>query len=226
MGVVCANCGVKTLRAESAGVTTREDLGCDSCGASLRSLNPTVVECGWCKATNRRNEVDHCERCGGPLPALPGQNPGPAPPPVPRELPSGYRWRTLLWNNVMALMGAAFVLVFFWTIIFPLIGIPLWYFGHRKAKRWLLALEQGSPARGELTKVALDRSQARNEKNPWRIEYTFKLSDGSVVESFCEAWDPSHAERKAGDVVWVVFAYEKEGQDRGEPASAIWPPLH
>ena len=215
--VICAACGAATPEAEAHGAAP----GCRSCGAPLRALEPLVVQCGWCQASNRRDHTQDCVRCGGPLPPLPGGQPGPRPPGTPRFLPAGYRWRVLLWKNVPAFIGAMFVIVFCWSVIFPLIGAPIWYFAHRKGKRWLLALESGRATRARLTRVALDHSQSDNGKHPWRIEYGFDLHEGGTAEGYCEAWDPVNGDRRAGDAVWVVYA--KDG--RGQLASAIWPPL-
>jgi hypothetical protein len=141
-------------------------------------------------------------------------------------LPQGYRWRVLLWHNVPAFIGAVFVIVFFWSVIFPLIGAPLWYFAHRKGKRWLLALETGRATRARLTRVALDHSQSSNGQHPWRIEYSFDLHEldlheQGTGEGFCEAWDAINGQRQVGDAVWVVYAKD----ERGHLASALWPPL-
>jgi hypothetical protein len=216
--VICANCGSATRDERADGVAP----GCGSCGAPLRVLEPMVVGCGWCHAENRRDQTASCARCAGPLPPLPGGEPGPRPPDAPRGLPAGYRWRVLLWKNVQALIGAAFVIVFFWSVIFPLIGAPLWYFGHRKARRWLFALETGRATRARLTRVAVDHSQSDNGKHPWRIEYDFDLHEQGTGKGFCEAWDPVNGRRRADDVVWVVYARD----DTGHLASALWPPLH
>jgi len=215
--VICGNCGSATPESSADGVAP----GCKGCGAALRVLQPMVVECGWCHASNQRHQTADCQRCGGPLPALPGGEPGPRPPETPRVLPKGYRWRVLLWKNVMAFIGATFVLIFFWAVIFPIIGAFLWYYGHRKGKRWLLALETGRATRGRLTSVALDYSQSSNNKHPWRIEYSFDRHEGGEGTGFCEAWDPINGQRNVGDAVWIVYAKDEE-----HLASAIWPPLH
>lgn len=214
---ICANCGAATPDAAADGASP----GCHCCGAPLRALEPLAVQCGWCHAQNRRDQTATCARCSGPLPPLPNGQPGPRPPDAPRVLPQGYRWRVLLWNNVTAFIGAAFVVVFFWSVIFPLIGAPLWYFGHRKGKRWLLALETGRATSARITRVALDRSQSSNGKHPWRIEYRFDLREHETADGFCEAWDPINGERHAGDAIWVVYVKD----DGGYLASAVWPPL-
>ncbi len=215
--VICARCGGENPQPDDEEVAP----GCLGCGAPLRVLEPMVVDCGWCQAHNQRDQTAHCHRCGGPLPALPGGEPGARPPEVPRVLPKGYRWRVLLWKNVMAFIGMMFSTVFVWSVIFPIIGIPLWYFGHRKGKRWLHALINGRATRGRLTSVALDYSQTHNNKHPWRIEYSFDRHEGGEGQGFCEAWDPINGDRSVGDAVWVVYATD-EG---GHLASAIWPPL-
>jgi hypothetical protein len=215
--VICANCGCATPEAHAGGPAP----GCQSCGAPLRALEPLVVQCGWCQASNRRDQTATCGRCGGPLPALPGGDPGPRPPQVPRVLPQGYRWRTLLWKNIHSMIGASFVVLFFWTLLLPLIGLPLWYFGHRKGKRWLLALQTGRATRARLTRIELDVKQSINHQHPWRIEYGFDLHEGDTGQGYCEAWDEINGKRQVGDALWVVYARD----DEGYLASAIWPPL-
>jgi hypothetical protein len=211
--VICGFCGEDT--------PVGDGLSCDDCGAPLQVLEPLVVTCGWCRTPNERHLQAVCRSCGGHLPALPTGNPGRRPPAVPRELPKGYRRRVLLWWNVLSTIGAAFVVIFFWSVIFPIIGAPMWYFGHRKGKRWLHALQHGRATRGVLTRIARDRSQKRNGVSPWRIEYRYDLHDGTSKEGFVEAWDPTHGQRSEGDGVWVVY-----GALDGAEVSAIWPPLY
>ncbi len=211
--LVCRACGGASRRDPSH--------LCEHCAAPLQVLEPLFVDCGWCGTANPRHETAACRSCGGPLPPLPTGQPGPRPPETPRALPPGYRWRVLLWKNTMAFIGAAFVIVFCWSVIFPIIGAPLWYFGHRKAKRWLAALEHGTATRGRLTKVALDLTQSHNNAHPWRIEYAYDLADGTTGTGFVEAWDKVNGARHAGDGVWVVV-----GELDGVAVSAIWPPLH
>ena len=154
------------------------------------------------------------------MPALPGGDPGPRPPDVPRTLPRGYENRIRYWKNVYVLIGFFFTIVFFWTIIFPLIGIPLWIVGRKKAKSKLAALRQGNPTRGWITSCEVDTSQTINNRHPWRIVYGFKLLDGQKSSGVAIGWDPINQKRKVGDVMWIVFT---EGSP---PQSAIWPPIH
>ena len=211
--IICAFCGEDTA--------VGDGLSCDDCGAPLQVLEPLVVTCGWCRSPNERHLRADCRSCGGHLPALPTGSPGRRPPSVPRVLPKGYARRVLWQWNVVAFIGSMFVVVFFWSVIFPIIGAPMWYFGHRKGKRWLHALQHGRATRGTLTKVARDYSQKRNGVSPWRIEYRFDRHDGTEGTGFCEAWDPGHSARQPGNGVWVVYAELDH-----TPVSAIWPPLY
>ncbi len=191
---------------------------CATCGGPVDVLEPWVVECGWCSSSNRRDETATCKSCGGPLPGIPGGHPGPRPPDAPRELPKGYRWRTLLWKNTLALIGAIFTVFFCWTAIFALIGIPLWIYGHRKGQRWLEALEQGTPTRGTLRSVELDRSQSINNVHPYELTIDYETAEGTQ-QGTIEAWDRSHGQRPPGEQMWVVHV-------PGEPKHfAVWPPL-
>jgi hypothetical protein len=181
-------------------------------------LEPFAVACGFCHADNRRDQRDHCERCGGPLPSLPRGNPGPPPPAWPRALPPGYETRERYTRNVFVMVGIIFTIPFFWTVIFPLIGIPLWIHGKRKAHRKLRALVYGVPTRGRLLSCTLDTTQQINGRNPWLLRYSFETARG-VLEGSLNAWDDAHRHRSPGDVLWVVAV-------EGEPdTNAIWPPL-
>jgi hypothetical protein len=210
--VICGTCGAETDGPPAT--------GCHACGAPLRVLEPMVTDCGWCGRSNHREQTAHCVACGGPLPALPGGEPGPRPPDVPRALPDGYAQRVRLWKNVLVMLGLMFTLVFFWTVVFPLIGLPMLWWGNRKATDQLDALVGGRGTRGRIVKVAKDPSQSINGRNPWRIDFAYDLHDGSSAAAWCHAWDPISADRHAGDAVWVVY-----GERDGRRTAAIWPPL-
>ena len=209
-GTICGHCGARTAVDASA--------ECGHCGASVRLLEPLAVECGWCGASNRRDLTDACRQCGGPLPSLPGGNPGPRPPEPVRRLPEGYAMRVQLWKNVFVLIGVMFVCVFFWTILFPIIGAFLWIKGARDARNKLDALRTGLATRGQIKSIQLDTTQHINHRNPWRIEYTYDTPKGPLAGA-CTAWDPSSVQRRVGDVVWVVFVPGRHD------AHAIWPPI-
>lgn len=206
--MICARCGVETP----------DDVGgsCVGCGAPVVVLEPLVVKCGWCSTDNRRHETAHCRTCGGPLPSLPGGDPGPRPPEPPRELPRGYAVRIYLTGNVDVILGAVFALVFFWTVIFGVVGVAFFWRGWTRATGWLTALRAGRATGGVITDVQLDFDQYINDTHPWKIAYTFERADGGTGEGFVTVWDPSSAKRRAGDAVWVVY----QGA-----ASSIWPPL-
>lgn len=185
----------------------------------MRLLEPLVVDCGWCAASNRRDQTADCVRCGGPLPAIPGGQPGPRPPDVPRKLVKEYEDRIKIWKNVEVLIGAIFTLCFFWTIIFPIIGIILWKKGADRAARQLAALQHGTPTRGRLLSVQIDTTQAINNQHPWRIDYEFDTYNSGVQRGTCSAWDKISDRRKPGDVLWVVYSETNPSQN------AIWPPI-
>jgi len=208
--VVCGHCGALTPADANA--------QCMYCGAGIRLLEPLAVDCGWCSASNRRDLTDTCRQCGGPLPSLPGGNPGPRPPDPPRQLPPGYPMRVQLWKNVFVLLGVVFVCCFFWAIIFPIIGAFLWIKGARDARNKLDALRDGVATRGRIASIQVDTTQHINRRHPWRIDYEYDTYDGPAMGA-CTAWDPSSVQRRIGDVLWVVFV-----PGRSE-ATAIWPPI-
>ncbi len=93
------------------------------------------LPCSWCETLNRDPGRTNCVNCGGPLPALPaapGETPTRPPPPAPREVPLAYRRRVLLWKNVGVWIGLMFTIPFCWTLLFPLIGIPIGVIAYRR----------------------------------------------------------------------------------------------
>lgn len=206
--VICGHCGIET--ADDVGGT------CPGCGAPLTMLEPLVVQCGWCGTDNPRDELTHCRSCGGLLPSLPGGDPGPRPPAVPRELPAGYALRVRWTGNVDVMIGLVFTVLFFWTVIFGVVGVMLFQRGWKRADGWLAALRSGRATGGVLAEVIVDTSQHVNNVHPWKLTYTYERADGTIGEGFVTVWDPSSARRHAGDAIWVVY----EGE-----ASSIWPPL-
>lgn len=207
---VCRFCGVLTPITHQA--------RCIGCDGAIELLEPLAVECGWCDASNRRDLTDKCVRCGGPLPALPGGNPGPTPPPAPRMLPADYPGRIRYWKNVEVLIGIVFTIVFCWSVVFPIIGIVLWTRGSRRAEQKLRALRYGHLTRGRITSIEVDMSQHINHQHPWTIAFEFDTPHGPG-HGACTAWDPFNARRSRGDVLWVAYT------SMGENEAAIWPPI-
>lgn len=184
----------------------------------MRLMGPCIIRCGWCGTSNRRDEKGSCVSCGGHLPPAPHGDAGPEPPRPPRALPSGYTWRVMVWQNVFVLIGAICTVALSWTVIFPLVGIPLWIYGHRKARRQLKALIAGDSVRGKLTVIETDYSQVINGRHPWRLKFEYETPDGTRPGT-TTAWDEVHGERKPGEELWVVYV-------PGEPGvHSIWPPL-
>lgn len=140
------------------------------------------------------------------------------PPPAPRTLPKAYLWRKRLTGNVLMIIGLIFCLPFCWTLIFPLIGLPMIYFGWRSAERKITALQNGEVAEGTLLFVRQDTSTTFNGEHPWKLAYGFKTPRGRF-EGQCLSWDHLDALRERGEPVRVVYV---PGQE--ESLNALWPP--
>jgi hypothetical protein len=123
------------------------------------------------------------------------------------------------WKNVMVILGATFTVVFCWSVLFPLIGMPLWCLGRRKAERQLPALSIGSAVEGTITRVFLDRSETMNGEHPWQLDYQFETPAGTQTGSVA-SWDPLTGRREAGERVWAVFDRAPD-----HTASSLWPPV-
>ncbi|MFT4979052.1 MAG: hypothetical protein ACI8S6_004962, partial [Myxococcota bacterium] len=104
----------------------------------------------------------------------------------------------MLWKNVLVIIGALFSIVFCWTLIFPLIGIPMWIIGHRRAQAKLSALQFGAVGQAELVDVSRDTSVTINGRSPWRLDYTFADAHGGIHEGWAHSWQASHSRRTPG----------------------------
>lgn len=177
--------------------------------------------CGWCGSACLDPMISHCASCGGPLPLPRAQEGalielGPPPPPAPRALPAAFRREVLVFKNVYVIIGGIFVFVFFWTVLFALIGAPLLYLGWTRGQKRLLALSNGATVQGRITDVDRDTSVRINGRSPWRISFEYP-SPGGRAEGWVYAW--KRPELQPDDPTWVVFLPE-------DPSSAcLWPPV-
>lgn len=195
----------------------KNSLKCDNCGGPIIKLEPWTVQCGWCTSSNRRDLNTNCTNCGGELPHIPGTLRLPKPPRTPRVLPKGYENKVLYWKNVFFMIGAIFM-IFFFTIIFPIIGFFLIRYGLKNARNKIYALKHGEPIQGSIQEIFTDRSQTINNENPLRINYTFKTKEG-LTEGHVIVWDKANLKRETGEEIWVVYNPKNTIQN------SIWPPL-
>jgi hypothetical protein len=189
-----------------------------------------VRKCPWCGGLEPDPSRMNCRTCAGPLPlplvemqgaspaAVESRGPGPKPPPPPRVLPKPYVRKVLYWQNILTMIGVIFTLVFFWTVIFAAIGIPMWMAGLKRGRRELRALELGRAVEGRITAVEQDMTQAINNRHPWIITYAFPTAAGTGAGTDT-GWEPLNSYRRAGDPVWIVT------MDDDPQCNAIWPPV-
>lgn len=176
------------------------------------------VQCPWCRSRNRGLDNEHCDSCGGALPAMEGSDRGPPPPDPPRRLPRGYKKRVRFANPTFWI-GFMFVVVFFWAVIFPIIGVFLLRAGIRAVRPKLRALELGRHAPGEITSVDKDTSVSDSKgRHPWKIAYAYQV-DGHARQGWEHAYDAIHGRMQPGDRFWVVHGPDTPDQ------SALWPPV-
>jgi len=213
---------------------------CTKCGGPVAVLEPWVLQCGWCKASNRRDLVNHCSSCGGELPHIPGTPRQPEPPVAPRNLTSGYKTRIKYTGNTLMLIGIIFTIVGipifigfllaltaqapqflfipFFALLFPVIGIWAILKSGKKANQKLYALQFGVPTRGLIKNVYIDTNQSINNVHPVTIEYSFDHETNSHVDTVT-VWDHGNLKRPAGEHIWVVFNPKALQQNN------VWPPL-
>ena len=223
MEIFCHKCGTKNIDRET----------CSNCNAELVKERTTApvqnhrkvqLECPWCKTANIVKEEKNCRNCGGPLPAISHNNEGidkgEAPGNPVRELPKVYI-KKLKYRNTHFIIGLIFTAIFFWTIIFPIIGIFLMRFGLKTANNKLNALQNGIKSEGVLTDIYKDHSQSVNGRNPWKLEYEFRTDAGEIITaSKTGAWNNNNRYRRVNDHLWVVYLPDNP------KISAIWPPVN
>lgn len=182
--------------------------------------NNYIIKCPWCKSQFTSTILLNCENCGGSLEYQKETNQlGPKPPLAPRVLPKKFIKRVKYTNNVMTILGIVFTIPFFWSIIFPIIGIFLWKKGIKDAKKELLPLEQGAIAIGEITDIRQDFSVKINNKSPYVIEFVFEAGGQKYVGDVGNIFDRASAMKEIGDQLWIVYMPE-------DPSlSSIWPPI-
>ncbi len=179
-----------------------------------------IVKCPWCKSQFPNSISSNCDNCGGTLEYQRGTNElGPKPPMAPRLLPKKFIKRVKYTSNVMTILGIVFTIPFFWTIIFPIIGIFLWKKGIKDANNELIPLEQGTATTGEITNIRQNFSIKVNNKSPYVIEFTFEANGKKYAGDVGNIFDLSNVCKEVGDKLWVVYMPE-------DPSlSSIWPPV-
>ncbi len=180
----------------------------------------SIVKCAWCKSQFVNTTIANCSNCGGTLDyKLIMGDPGIKPPMSPRELPKKFIRRIKYTGNVMTMIGIAFTIPFFWTVIFPIIGIICWRKGIKEANNELIPLEHGTAILGQITSIERDYTKTINNKSPFVVEFLFEAGGQKHIGNVGNIFDPIDQEKKVGDKVWVVYIPENP------ELSSIWPPL-
>jgi hypothetical protein len=208
---------------------------------ALMQQGTTGVTCPWCKQyLASMPPSGDCHKCGGPLPAPPGETGGPQPPPSPRHIPDQYKKDLLFSKNVGAFVGLAFAIVgvvvavigIGLVCVVPIVGLGLLLFGavfggigltlrssaRGAAMRKLEALMHGEVAEGKIVSVGPDMTESVNGRHPTRIDYVF-TADGRLTSGATNGWDAVNMVRQPGEPLWVVF------MANDPTANSIWPPI-
>lgn len=184
---------------------------------------PLSVQCPWCKTQYNFTQLGtntNCKNCGGTLEyQFNFSEVGPQPPPAPRFLPPKFVKRIKYTSNVKVIIGLVFMIVFCWTIIFPIIGFFIWRSGLKEAKNELVPLRNGTPVLGTVTAVRVDGSKRINDRFPMIVDFIFDAHGRSVVGSVGNIFADMHLLKQPGQKVWVVYMPDDPN------LSSIWPPL-
>jgi hypothetical protein len=121
-------------------------------------------------------------------------------------------------RNALTIAGIVITVILFWSLILPVMGVTLWVYGLKRAKRKMMALEIGEAVRGRVLNVTQDTAVQKHGRHPWRIAMAYDTAKGEYVGEV-EAWDPAQAGLRPGDSLWVVYVREEPD------LFSIWPPL-
>ncbi|XDD46624.1 hypothetical protein AB3N60_00600 [Leptospira sp. WS39.C2] len=180
----------------------------------------TIIHCTWCKSQFPDTKLSNCSNCGGTLEySFTSDGLGPEPPNAPRLLPPKFKRRIKYTGNVMTLIGIIFTIPFFWTILFPIIGIFCWRRGNKTANDELLPLEQGKATVGEIIDIRKDFTQSLNGQSPTVVEFKFEVGGNEMIGNVGNIYDSVHLTKKVGDKLWVVY------MPNDPEKSSVWPPL-
>ncbi|HTF06049.1 MAG TPA: hypothetical protein VK826_18595 [Bacteroidia bacterium] len=178
------------------------------------------VTCPWCKSQFHQPDFSNCTNCGGALPVSEsGGGPGSPPPPAPRVLPKSYVRSVKYFGNTYTLIGIIFTIPFFWTVIFPIIGIILWRKGIREANAELVPLEHGAHTEGKITNIAKDYTKKINGVSPKILTFVFESGGAKHVGTVPNLMDPVVHLKQPGDKIWVVYLPDNPS------VSSVWPPM-
>jgi hypothetical protein len=199
-----------------------------------------MILCPWC-GTNYEQFLSNCKNCGGPIPA-PKEEPqeGPQlPPSAPRSISNNYVVKLMMSDGgaiagfVLALIGAVFsilgmiltlgVVTVFVGIPFLLLGVGLLAGGaglliwrYQDKQRVVNVLRLGQAVLGEVMDIQENLNVSINNRNPWTIEYNFRVNGQSYPGKVTTLREPG-AELQPGRSVYVLYLAE-------EPArSTIYP---
>ncbi|MCA0430889.1 MAG: hypothetical protein LCH32_10360 [Bacteroidetes bacterium] len=179
-----------------------------------------ITKCPWCRSEFLNSTISNCSNCGGTLEYQKVINDiGPKPPLAPRDIPAKFIRRIKYTGNVYTMIGIIFTVPFFWTVIFPIIGIILWKKGLKEANEELIPLKDGIAVKGEITSIEFDRSKTINGKHPLEVTFSFNANGKTLTGQVGNIFDPINNIKQVGDGVWVVYMPEDPN------LSSVWPPL-
>lgn len=189
--------------------------------------------CSWC-GTHYVGWQNQCDKCGGPMPPLPGMELGSPPPPKPRQVSKKYAFRVRWSHNMGVLIGGCFTAVgalfmlpmivnrLFWPSLFPLLflvgGLSMFRYGWRSASSTLRAFRHGEAVKGKIASLSKDTSQSINGRHPWRLVYHFPVGN-QMQEGVVTSFDSTVGERRIGQPLWVLYLEDDPAQN------AVYPPL-
>ncbi len=159
-----------------------------------------VITCPWC-ATSYAAFQPNCSNCGGPLPAEQPHAEAELdwPPPAPRPFLDSYAWRLAMAQGgtiaggVLAILGGVFSFVgvlLTMGLITAIVGMPMFLIGavlfivgaillrngYNQALNTVNVLRFGEAVRGQVCDVQQNLMVRVNNRNPWVIDYQFRLN--------------------------------------------------
>lgn len=201
----------------------------DVANPSLKDQVEGHVTCGWCHHEHDvRPGSPNCQACGGVLPMAAG-DPGPKPPPGPRQLPRQFHYDLFFGRQMQLKVGLLVVLSGAVVVfVFPPVGFLALTIGALGClenliaswRRWQ-AWSHGVPVLGQIDRIqcvegAVITSDSQHDE--YRVYFRFR-ADGQPVRGMTFSYATETAKHFLGEPVWIVHVPDKPH------FCAIWPPL-
>lgn len=153
------------------------------------------------------------------MPPPPGMELSEPPPLAPRQLPKGYFWRKLLFQNLLTIIGTVFfvfgsgmTIAFLqankWVSLIPgffaMGGFFMLKLGIQDGLNMIRVYRHGDFVPGKVHSLSMDTTYTVNGRHPYKLTYHFQLGN-DLFEGSISSFNTVLSTRRSGQPVWVLY---------------------